>query len=83
MAVGGAIGALDYDPAFLPEELIDLRKEEAEDGLDIEVIAVGAVEEIVQGRDIWTEPTDDEPEHYLVLRVRVSEVLLARRSDRG
>lgn len=40
------------------------------------MIAVGAVEEIVQGRDM-TVPSDPEPEHQVVLRVRVSEVLHA------
>lgn len=67
----------DYDVAESPEELIDKRKALADIGWDIEVIAVGAVEEIVQGRDIWTVSSDPEPEHQVVLRVRVSEVLLA------
>lgn len=75
--VHGALGAADYDVANSPEVLIEKREAAAEIGWDINVIAIGAVEEIVQGRDLWTEPSDEEPEHLLVLRVRVSEVLLA------
>lgn len=74
--VHGALGAADYDVATSPEELIVKREAAAEIGHDINLIAIGAVEEIVQGRDLWTEPSDAEPEHFLVLRVRVGEVLL-------
>ncbi|MEQ7129485.1 hypothetical protein ABN034_33850 [Actinopolymorpha sp. B11F2] len=67
--LGYALGSFDMVPADSPEELIEQN--------DPEVIVVGAVEEIEQGRDYSPPEGSTRVQPYLVLRVRVSETLRA------
>lgn len=63
----------DFMPAASPEALVKSNRHD--------VIASGEVETILQGDEIPQEPGDQQPEQFVVMKVRVTEAFRVRSAD--